>query len=199
MLDNARVRLASLGPLALRLGLGVGFMLHGWDKFHGLLNGQVPGATAEMFWPKTLGWMIGTTEFVGGLCLIVGLLTRFWAAGMVIGMGVAITRPGNWESCKEVFTNIGCAVSNLFQGQWDALQDCLDNACGNVFGMINPWVFGMVALGLFLLGPGCWSIDHLIGLIVRRRNANAVVGLGMRYPAREFAEPERPREPILPP
>ena len=75
------------GPLAnpaetlLRLVAGLTLVTHGWPKI------QDPFGAAGMvaglgFQPANL-WslLLSVTEFVGGLCIALGLLTRFWAAG----------------------------------------------------------------------------------------------------------------------
>lgn len=42
-------------------------------------------------WPYQtwLAWAAAITEFVGGVCLILGLFTRMWALGLAVAMGVA--------------------------------------------------------------------------------------------------------------
>ena len=92
MLDNFRVRLSGLGPVALRIALGAVFIYNGWDKFKGLFEGVNPVKDLVANWPfpEYFGWAAGTIEFIGGICIVVGLLTRFWSAGLVIQMGVAI-------------------------------------------------------------------------------------------------------------
>lgn len=186
MLDNFRVRLASLAPLVLRVGVGVGFMLHGASKFETVLQGNTLSMTNSMFWPTGLSWALACTEFIGGACLVLGLLTRFWAAGMVIAMTVAFFRvhssafTGMWGSIIDAF-------SSLFNGSWNGFTTSLQlgSAKLNAGRGEVPWLYLAGAGSLFLMGPGCWSLDHLFGLIIRRRKANAVVGMGMRFPARE--------------
>jgi putative oxidoreductase len=83
-------KLEWLGPLVVRLTLGVVFATNGWGKLHNLdqiteffasLNIPAPGAQAAM---------VSTIEFTGGLLLILGLGTRI-AASLLIGvMTVAI-------------------------------------------------------------------------------------------------------------
>ncbi|MCG3178788.1 MAG: hypothetical protein BIFFINMI_01118 [Phycisphaerae bacterium] len=194
MLDNARVRLASLGPLVLRLGLGLGFLLHGWGKFSTLIDGQELAMTANMWWPTGLAWAIASTEFIGGLCLIVGLLTRFWAAGQVIAMTVALCK-FHITPLEETCSRLGEVFRSLFEGNGDAMRTSLEQTAMAFGGIQTPLLFGVIALALFLMGPGCWSIDHLVGLIFRGRKANAVVGMGMRFPAREGDDDAPPAPP----
>lgn len=69
-----------------------GFMIpHGWGKIFGGTDG-----TAQFFAniglepAYLLTILAGTQEVLGGLCIALGLLTRFWAAGAIILMAVAI-------------------------------------------------------------------------------------------------------------
>jgi putative oxidoreductase len=42
------------------------------------------------FWPPTMwGWAAVLTEVIGGVCIALGLFTRFFAAGAAIMLGVA--------------------------------------------------------------------------------------------------------------
>lgn len=68
--------LNSFAETLLRVVAGVALVIHGWPKI------QAPFGSAEMvaglgFWPADL-WslLLSVTEFVGGILLIVGFLTR---------------------------------------------------------------------------------------------------------------------------
>ena len=73
----------------LRLVLAIAMILHGYDKLipSGGLHRAHPLAGADAFahyvvtlgLPHWLGYVSVATEFVGGLFLLCGLLTRFWA------------------------------------------------------------------------------------------------------------------------
>jgi putative oxidoreductase len=76
--------LAKLQPWALtllRLVLGVAMVVHGWEK---LIPVGGLHFVASLGLPYWLGYVSIITEFVGGLFLIFGLLTRFWAF-MILG------------------------------------------------------------------------------------------------------------------
>src|SRR5438132_1062974 len=62
MLQGIFGGLASWGPDFIRLGVAFTFILHGYPK----LFGPKPG-------PK------GFAGYVGGVCILLGFLTRFWA------------------------------------------------------------------------------------------------------------------------
>lgn len=83
-------RLRWVGPLALRLVIGISFVSTGWTKLHNLEN------ITSFF--KSLGIpaahiqapMVATIELVGGLLLVLGLGTRLAAALLTGVMAVAL-------------------------------------------------------------------------------------------------------------
>ena len=88
---------ASAAPLALRLALGSVFIGHGGQKLFGWWGGYGFEATSQFFENKlglTPGHLhaalAGGGEFIGGILIILGLLTRFAAAQAAVIMGVAI-------------------------------------------------------------------------------------------------------------
>lgn len=84
-------RLTDLGPLALRLGVGLVFALHGWQKltegpsgFAGMLTGL--GVAV----PDAFAWLVTVAELVGGILLLIGLLTRLATLPLIATMVGAI-------------------------------------------------------------------------------------------------------------
>lgn len=78
------------GPLTARLITGYVFMMSGWNKLNNL-----EGITkAFELWgipcPEILTPFVSGWEFIGGLFLIIGFLTRISAGGMAVIMVVAI-------------------------------------------------------------------------------------------------------------
>ena len=90
--------LERLAVLILRLFLGFAFMMHGSQKLLGAFGGSGVAGVAGMLTklgvePSQIwAWVLSITEFVGGVCVFLGFLTRFWAAGLVIDMAVAILK-----------------------------------------------------------------------------------------------------------
>ena len=129
--------LERLAVLILRLFLGFAFMMHGSQKLLGAFGGGGIAGVAGML--TKLGvepahiwaWVLSITEFVGGVCVFLGFLTRFWAAGLVIDMAVAIF--------KVHMTNGFFAAKNGFE---------------------LPLAFGVMALVIVLTGPGSLSVDR---------------------------------------
>jgi putative oxidoreductase len=87
--------LQPLGALILRLALGLSMAVHGYQKVvpHGALN-HYAHYIATLGIPYWLGYVSAFTEFVGGILLVIGLLTRFAAALVAINMLVALFAVG---------------------------------------------------------------------------------------------------------
>jgi putative oxidoreductase len=69
------MRPAEITHVVLRVGVGLLFVQHGVQKLFGLLGGfgGTPGATAPL---ASLMGVAGLLELVGGVLVVVGLLTR---------------------------------------------------------------------------------------------------------------------------
>lgn len=136
-----------LGMLALRLLLGWEFLDSGLEKFRGE---NWFGEVADKFpWPFSLvppdvNWQMATGfEIVGGIALMIGLGTRFFAAALFILTVVAIAVahwPAEWHSLAELAQ--GYVIS--------------DDGHGN-FKL--PLIFLAMLIPLILSGPGRLSLD----------------------------------------
>jgi len=130
--------LQRLAVLMLRLLLGVVFALHGAQKVLG--GGGVTGFAATLqrmgIEPHLpLAWVVAITEFVGGICVFFGFLTRFWAAGLAIDMAVALFK---------VHLANGFFISK------------------NGFEFVLT--LGVLALAVVFMGPGSPSVDRAAGI-----------------------------------
>jgi putative oxidoreductase len=130
--------LQRLAVLMLRLLLGVVFVMHGSQKLLG--GGGVAGfagGLAKMgIEPHVpLAWVVAITEFVGGICVFFGFLTRFWAAGLVIDMAVAMFKVH--------------LVNGFFISK-------------NGFELVLT--LGVLALAVVFMGPGWPSVDRAAGI-----------------------------------
>lgn len=78
----------------LRLVLGSVFLAHGSQKALGLWGGLGFFGTIDAFQSMGMPWYLASLviffEFIGGMGLILGFLTRLWALGIGIIMAVAI-------------------------------------------------------------------------------------------------------------
>ncbi len=132
-------RLTHLAPLALRLALGLVFVVHGWSKlsagpagFSGMLTGlSVPA-------PGLLAWLVTIAELVGGAMILVGLLTRLATLPLIATMIGAI-------ALVKIDLGVIAAPGPMPGAEVDIAL-----------------LGGLVAL--LLLGPGRLSLDHVMGI-----------------------------------
>jgi putative oxidoreductase len=80
------------GPAAwaiVRIAVGFNLMIHGWGKVSRGPDAYVKGF-ADMGFEPAIAWVWGglAIEFVGGIALILGLFTRFWAAAAAIELAI---------------------------------------------------------------------------------------------------------------
>lgn len=125
--------IGSVGLTALRLLVGVAFVLHGWPKIQSPLGWMGPEASV----PAILQALAAVAEFGGGLALIVGLLTRFASLGIMSNMIVAI------------------AMVHLPQG-----HPFVGKPGGPSYELAA--VYLACAVLLLLLGPGRFSLDAIL-------------------------------------
>ncbi len=129
-----------LALLLLRLQIAVVFIFHGSQKLFGAFGGDgMSGFTGMLSgmnipMPAVAAWVSALTEFLGCICVGVGLLTRIVTIPMIINMIVAI-----------VYVH-----SHAF-----GLQN-------EPPGMEYALTLAVVLTALLIAGPGRWSIDGLI-------------------------------------
>jgi putative oxidoreductase len=123
----------------LRIALGAILIPHGMQKLFGAFGGlgfagnaalfDRIGYTPGVFW----GTLVGCTELIGGILLVLGLFTRFAAAAVLIFMLVAM----KFTSAKGFFWTGG--------------------------GMEYSLLIGICALFFVIRGGGRCSLDHMMG------------------------------------
>lgn len=125
----------------IRIATGLTLVPHGAQKLFGWFGGGGINGTAQFFeqslslYPGLLfALAAGLTEFIGGLLLAAGALTRLTAVAVVAVMAYAafVVHWGN----------------GFF---WTA------------GGFEFPLLWGLVALALVIRGGGKWSVDHAVG------------------------------------
>jgi putative oxidoreductase len=127
--------------------LGAGqIAAHGDQKLFGLFGGRGIDGTAAFLQavgipaPHVFVYVVGLTEFLGGILLLLGLLTIIATIGLVIGMAVAIAA---------VSHAAGFFVTPVRAG-WE----------------LDPAVLGLV-VALLVMGPGRWDLDAGLGMTRR--------------------------------
>lgn len=139
-----------LPQLALRALIGWEFLEAGIEKLGGEnwfadVADKFPFPFSAL--PPAASWFLATwTEVLGGICIWLGLATRFWAAGLLILTIVAIAGvhwPAEWSSLSELWK--GYAITDRGYGNFKL-----------------PLIFIAMLLPLLFSGPGRLSLDELI-------------------------------------
>ena len=155
--------LADIGPLCMRVGVGLVFVTHGWQKFHDIKVSNFAkfldslGVPA----PETVAWLQTIAEGVGGLLLIAGLMTRLVAIPLI---GILL---GAILLVKQDITGWGIVVISAPD------QIALGHSATGA-----ELEIGLMAglLGLLFIGPGRISVDGALGM----ETAVAPVSAGTR-------------------
>ena len=143
-----------LPQLALRAVVGWEFFESGLEKLRGEnwfadIADQFPFPFGLL--PVETSWFIATwAELIGGICLWIGLATRYWAIVLIVLSYVAIASvhwPDDWASLAELWK--GYAITDRGYGNFKL-----------------PLILIVMLLPLFFSGAGRASIDELI----RRRS-----------------------------
>jgi len=126
-----------VGLLVLRLGVAAVFIAHGMsDIFDAGVSTNIDNYTgAGIPLPALSAPFAAYIQFLGGIALILGFLTRPVAAGLVVVMAGALI----WVHRGEP----------LVMGQ---------NGSGSGFA----FAMGVASLAVLLLGAGRFSVDHLL-------------------------------------
>jgi putative oxidoreductase len=146
----------SVGMLLLRIVVGTLFIGHGTRKLFGWFGGGGRQGTAEFvgslgyYPPATMAIVLGVAETVGGVLLLVGLLTPVGTA-LIVGVMVSAV-----------------LVVHAPKGVW--------NTNG---GAELPVVYIVASLAA-ALAPGRYSLDHAFGIAWNGRVAAvAALGVGI--------------------
>ena len=84
-----RNRMQPFALLVMRLVLGAIMIAHGYHKVWGGFHHHMD-FVGSLGLPKWLAYLSAGTEFFGGIAIVPGLFTRFFAAAFIIEMAVAI-------------------------------------------------------------------------------------------------------------
>lgn len=143
-------RLAYIAPLATRIVIGLAFFHTGTGKFRHFDNVIGFFDSLGIPFPAFHAGLVASMETLGGIALILGLFTRFFAGGLSITMAVALMTAeradflASWGSAAE-------------KGPTD----------------IVPFVFLLFLLWLVSYGAGKLSLDALLRGILKTEPAVA--------------------------
>lgn len=125
---------AGWGMCMLRIVTGIIFIGHGAPKF-GWIGDRTLADTAGFLdgigvpWPLYSAFLLALFEAVGGAMLVIGLVTRFWSAGLAFAMLIAVTAvhlengmfgQGGYEWALLL---MACSVALMFEGAGKASLD----------------------------------------------------------------------------
>ncbi len=134
---HSNQKLIGTAMLVIRVALGAIMFAHGAQKVLGIFGGKgldatVAGMGTALGIPAWLVYLSAFTEFLGGIAMILGLLTRFFGIAITINMAVAV---------------IGVHLKNGMLGQG---------------GYEYALSLGIMALAVTFAGPGLFSLDHVL-------------------------------------
>jgi putative oxidoreductase len=120
----------------IRFAVGLNLLVHGWGKVTRGPGAYVKAFADQGFETATMAWVWGglLIEFVGGIALILGLFTRFWAAAAAIEMAIIS------------YSYLGNGFGWLNRGYEYTLM------------------WGLVCFAIALRGGGPYSLDRKLGI-----------------------------------
>ena len=128
---------AFLPPLATRIVIGLGFVQTGLGKWRHFDNTVAFFSSIGIPFPNFNAGLVTTLELVGGAALVIGLLTRLFATGLLSSMTVALLT----------------ADRHAFLISWSPASDTSPTD-------VASFVFLLFLLWLAVAGPGPVSADH---------------------------------------
>ncbi|MGB8541281.1 MAG: DoxX family protein [Candidatus Acidiferrales bacterium] len=121
---------------------------NGWGKLHNLAHVAEFFASLGLPAPGPTAAFVATFEFVGGILLAIGLLSRIAALGLAIDMTMAYITADR-EALFSFFSDPG------------------------KFYNADPFIFLLIGLLILIFGPGKISVDALRERIFRKREVRA--------------------------
>lgn len=171
-----------LGPLALRIYLAPIFILAGWGKLKDLEStAYFFGEYLGLPFPDLMAFLAGSTEFFGGIALLIGVATRWVSLPLMVTMLVAAVTAhwaNGWHALPEA------TLTMPWEWRMDLIEGALErkevaNAIlsehGNMTWLTETGNFTILKNGiefaatyfimllvLFFSGAGKASVDYFI-------------------------------------
>jgi putative oxidoreductase len=137
-------KLAFIAPLATRIVLGLAFFQTGTGKFQNFERTVGFFDSLGLPFPAFNAGLVASMETVGGILLIVGLFTRFFASGLSITMVIALMTAHRGE----------------FLTAWSSASEVSPTD-------ITAFVFLLFLVWLVLYGAGGLSLDAVLRKVLR--------------------------------
>lgn len=120
--------------LILRVYFGIGFIIAAFGKFQDLGKFREYLVSLNIPYPEFFAWATPFSELIGGVLLIIGLLSRFASIPLIIAMCAAYAT-AHVESLHVLYKDPSKFVSE------------------------PPFNFLLTSLLVLAFGPGCFSLD----------------------------------------
>jgi len=144
LVERVTGKLASIAPLATRIVIGLAFFQAGTGKFRNFENVIGFFDSLGIPFPAFNAGLVASMETVGGLMLIFGLFTRFFASGLTVTMVVALLT----------------ADTSDFLASWGSASQLSPTD-------VTAFTFLLFLLWLIFYGAGKLSLDALLRKILR--------------------------------
>lgn len=138
--------------LAIRVYWGWQFAMVGWGKLHNLAHVTEFFDSLHLPAPAFTAAFVSSFEFVAGILLALGLLSRVTALGIVVDMAVA-----------------------YFTADHDALVSIFSSP--EKFYGADPFIFWFVGVIILFFGPGKFSLDTLLSQFIRKKGIGSELGV----------------------
>lgn len=135
-------RLGFLGPALIRLTVGVVFIQSGWGKLHSLDDVTKLFTDLHIPMPGFNAVLASSTEFFGGILILIGLGARLVALPLAFTMVVAIV-----TAQREQVQGLASLVG------------------------LTEWSYLVMFLAIALRGPGALSVDATLARLFSRQPA----------------------------
>jgi putative oxidoreductase len=143
--------------LVLRVFLGLIMVVHGVPKLIGPARQQMRAGMSQLGIPAALFDLVGLLEFIGGLALIFGVLTRvaslLFALEMVGTIALYLGKLGKFTPPPEMLQQMVANSRRVMRG---------------FIAGVGGWEFDLLILGTALLllttGAGAFSVDTVLNL-----------------------------------
>jgi len=146
--------------LVVRLYWGWQFMQNGWGKLHHLSGIASFFASLNIPFPAFNAALVSGMEFVGGLLLIFGLLSRVAGLALAFDMMVA-----------------------YFTAEQEALRSFFSDP--GKFYAADPYTFLFASLMILIFGAGLFSLDELIDRFTRDTVTRVAAPVSLNVPVRQ--------------
>lgn len=138
--------------LALRVGVGILFVFHGYPK---LIHLKTWSNALKM--PIFLCFLSASSMFFGGLCLIVGFLTPLASVAILVSMVFALV--------LEIIQGLPFVAPDPYlipEGEYEGA-----NGKGEPPSQEKAFIFILMLIAIAVFGPGGFSVDAWLMALVK--------------------------------